>query len=205
MPQREQTKIRGKSFDTWMQMFQKLSYEWKKVWKYGAADNMWADGITLNRIRQEMIQTKQILEHFGVNDGLSIPDEVSRSYMANEGAIRKQAERAKQGYLQDEEYQFLCRMEPDLTKQQKDKTQIMIILGKVRNLIRAVEEDNLVVMREYGNEGQFSKQISETASEVRKIPLTKRNVKYVKLESADHGSEEDWQIEGQMTIYDFAS
>lgn len=205
MPQREQTEIRGKSFDAWMQTFRKLSYEWEKVWKYGTADNMWADGITLNRIRQEMIQTKQILEHFGVNDGLSLPDEVPRSYMANEGEIREQAERAKQGYLQDEEYQFLCQMEPDLTNQQKDKTQIMIILGKVRNLIRAVEEDNLVVMREYGTEGQFSKQISETAKEIRRIPLTKKNVKSVRSESADNGSKEDWQLKGRMTIYDFAS
>ena len=96
-------------------------------------------------------------------------------------------------------------MEPDLTNQQKDKTQIMITLGKVRNLIRAVEEDNLVVMREYGTEGQFSKQISETAKEIRRIPLTKRNVKSVRSESADNGSKEDWQLKGQMTIYDFAS
>lgn len=57
-------------------------------------------------------------------------------------------------------------------------------------------------MREYGSEGQFSKQISEVASEVRRIPLTKKNVK---SEPVDNGGEEEWQLEGQMTIYDFAS
>lgn len=92
MPQKEIAEIKGKSFDTWMQIFRNLSYEWEKVWKYGAVDNMWSDGITLNRIRQEMMQTKQIIDGFGVNDSLAIPEEMPRSYMAKAEEIRKQAE-----------------------------------------------------------------------------------------------------------------
>lgn len=201
----KQTAVQGNPAKAWVQIFQKLSYEWEKVWRYGAADNMWPDGITLNRIRKEMLQTKDLIDGSCNNEGLVIPDEMPHSYMANADKIRTQAERAKQGYLQDKEYQYLCQMERRLTEQQKERTQLLITLGKVRNLIRAIEQDDLVVMREDGNDRQFSKEIYETAENVRMLPMKQEINKVIKETLKMDKDDGDWQLEGQMTIYDFVS
>lgn len=201
----KQIAVQGKTAEAWMQIFQKLSYEWEKVWKYGTADNMWPDGITLNHIRKEMIHAKELIEESCNNEGLVIPDEMPRCYMANADKIRTQAKRAQQGYLQDKEYQYLCQMERKLIEQQKERTQLVITLGKVRNLIRAIEQDDLVVMREYGNDGQFSKEIYETAENVRMLPMKQEINKVIKETLKMDKDDGDWQLEGQMTIYDFVS
>lgn len=205
MDRGKQTAVQGKPAEAWMQLFQKLSYEWEKVWRYGVADNMWPDGITLNHIRKDMLQAKELIDGACSNEGLVIPDEMPHSYMANADKIRIQAERAKQGYLQDKEYQYLCQMERRLTEQQKERTQLIITLGKVRNLIRAIEQDDLVVMREYGNDGQFSKEIYETAENVRSLPIKQETSKVIKKALKTDQDDGDWQLEGQMTIYDFVS
>lgn len=205
MARGKHTAVQEKPAEAWVQIFQRLSYEWEKVWRYGAADNMWPDGITLNRIREEMLQAKDLIDGYCSNEDLVIPDEMPHSYMANADKIRTQAERAKQGYLQDKEYQYLCQMERRLTEQQKERTQLVITLGKVRNLIRAIEQDDLVVMREYGNDGQFSKKIYETAESVRRLPTKQEINKVIKEISEADKDGGDWQLEGQMTIYDFVS
>ena len=205
MDRAKQTAVQGKPAEAWVQIFQKLSYEWEKVWRYGAADNMWTDGITLNSIRKEMLQAKDLIDESCNKEGLVIPDEIPHSYMANADKIRTQAKRAQQGYLQDKEYQYLCQMERKLTEQQKERTQLVITLGKVRNLIRAIEQDDLVVMREYGNDGQFSKEIYETAENVRMLPMKQEINKVIKETLKMDQDNGDWQLEGQMTIYDFVS
>lgn len=205
MDRAKQTAVQGKPAEAWVQIFQKLSYEWEKVWRYGAADNMWTDGITLNSIRKEMLQAKDLIDESCNKEGLVIPDEIPHSYMANADKIRTQAKRAQQGYLQDKEYQYLCQMERKLTEQQKERTQLVVTLGKVRNLIRAIEQDDLVVMREYGNDGQFSKEIYETAENVRMLPMKQEINKVIKETLKMDQDNGDWQLEGQMTIYDFVS
>lgn len=172
-----------------------LSYEWEKVWKYGAPDKMWADGITLNQIRKEM---SELIKKENI-ESIKIPSAVPDTYMANADKIRERAEYAKKEYLQNEEYQYLCQMENRLTNQQKDRTKIMFTLGKIRNLIRAVEEDDLVIMREYGEDGMFSRQISKTAEIVRDVIMTEHRKE---AEGEDTAEE---QLEGQMTIYDFVA
>lgn len=178
-----------------IERLRQLSHEWDKVWKYGSADKMWTDGITLNQLRKEMLEVINGEQDIGKN--IILPDTVPNDYMANADKIRRQAGYAKEKYLQAKEYQYLCQMEKKLTDQQKAKTNLMLILGKVRNLIRAVDEDDLVIMREYGEEGLFSRQILETAAMVKML---------VQTELEEKNKEDDnEQLEGQMTIYDFVA
>lgn len=176
--------------------FRELSYEWEKVWKYGDRDKMWPDGVTLNRIREELIKMKGEEEN---DENMSIPEVVSNDYMANADKIREDTEYAIKKYLQNEDYQYLCQMKSRLTEQQREKSKIMLILGKIENLIRAMEEDDLVIMREYGEEGMFLNRITETTQMIKS---------FINAEQAERdakGDKEEEQLQGQMTIYDFVA
>ena len=89
---------------------------------------------------------------------------------------------------------------PKLTPKQKRDTHILEVSGKVRGLADALAEDNLVVLREYGTPGMFSEIIAETAKKL-------RGLSFKALPDSETEQEEiqgNWQVEGQMSIYDLA-
>ncbi len=89
---------------------------------------------------------------------------------------------------------------PKLTPKQKRDTHILEVSGKVRGLADALAEDNLVVLREYRTPGMFSEIIAETAKKL-------RGLSFKALPDSETEQEEiqgNWQVEGQMSIYDLA-
>lgn len=191
----------GKSRKEWNDIYQQRLLEWQRVYAYGNVDQMWTDGVSLRLIRQELLEIQRILSTFG--EAVTVPEEVPEGFMANAGAIQKCAEESLKKYLGSEDYLYLCRMEGQLTAMQRRKTQCSLALGNVRNLEQAVRSGNLVVMREFGADGQFDRILSETAAHVKKLPAVKTKGKE-KIKGSP-AEEMDWQIEGQMSIYDLAS
>ncbi len=89
---------------------------------------------------------------------------------------------------------------PKLTPKQKKETQALEVSGKVMGLADALTEDNLVVLREYGAPGMFSEIIAETAKKLRGLSFKALPASETEQEEI----QEDWQVEGQMSIYDLA-
>ena len=83
----------------WEQEFARLSYEWEKVYANGDADSMCTDGALLNQIRRELLELKEKLDAAGKGEGLIIPPEVQKSFMACADNIRMRAQSAVQEYL----------------------------------------------------------------------------------------------------------
>lgn len=188
------TKVKGKSLQEWKLLYQQYSGQWQRIHDYGDGDKMWADGITLNQIRRELLNVQEALFSYG--EDVSIPQEVPGNYVAGAERIRKVAAGNLERYLQSEDYRYLCRMEGQLTDAQKKRTQISFALGKVRGLKLASDRDDLVVLREFGTEGQFDRLLADTAERVRKLPKGKKT---------GQSECEDWQVEGQMSIFDLAA
>ena len=67
-------------------------------------------------------------------------------------------------------------------------------------LADALTEDNLVVLREYGTPGMFSEIIAETAKKLRGLSFKALPASETEQEEV----QEDWQVEGQISIYDLA-
>lgn len=199
----EDKKIKGKNKKEWQEMYQQFLSKWQKIHDYGDMDQIWTDGVSLNRIRQELLHVKEILLSYG--EEVSVPSLIPETYMANKEAIQKQAADSLKKYLASENYQYLCRMEPQLTNRQQKKTQVYLVLGSIRNLMQAMEDENYVVMREFGVEGKFDRQLAEAASQVRKLPPIKAGTKTKRTGKTPSAEIEDLQIEGQMSIYDMAS
>ncbi len=190
----------AKSPGAWEQEFVRLSYEWEKVYVYGDAAGMCTDGVILDRIRKELLEIKEKLGVKGTDERLTIPPEVPKSFMACADEIRAQAQCAVQEYLAMEEYRYMQAVLPKLTPKQKKGTRVLEVSGKVMGLADALAEDNLVVLREYGSPGMLTGLIVETAKKLQGIPLKPAAVP----EKRQEDQQEDWQVEGQMSIYDLA-
>lgn len=155
----------------WEQEFVRLSYEWEKVYAYGDTAGMCTDGVILDRIRKELLEIRKKLDVKGAAEGLTIPPEVPKNFMACADEIRAQAQCAVQEYLAMEEYRYMQAVLPKLTPKQKKGTRVMEVSGKVMGLADALAEDNLVVLREYGSPGMLTGLIVETAKKLQGLPL----------------------------------
>lgn len=196
----EETKVEGKSSREWQMLYRQHIDQWQRVHGYGDGGKMWTDGITLNQIRRELLHAREILSSLG--EEVVIPPEMDENYMADAEGIRKRAEGSLEKYLQSEDYQYLLSMVSCLTDAQQKRTRILWALGNVNNLEQAVRQDDLVVMREFGALGQFDRMIADTAKRVRELPQV---ISKGKKKKAGQKENADWQIEGQMSIFDLAS
>lgn len=157
----------------------------------------------------ELRQTQAELKKYDIL--VSIPKIQPDDYMARADQIRKQANDSLKVYAQNPDYQYLCEMEGCLNEYQQRKTQIAVALGKIRNLARAIKQDDLVVMREFGSEERLEQLLSETAARVKGCMLSDRGRSCQKSKAqkiqrkAEQEPEADNQIEGQMSIFDLAS
>lgn len=175
-----------------------LLYAWEKVYTYGDAESMCTDGIILNRYRQEILHVKSHLENLGSELSYAVPEKMPEEYMAQAETIRTQAQKAAEVYFASDDYRYLMTKISYLNKKQRSETGVTEVYGKVQSLLNAVDEDNLVVMRELGTPGMLWEQIQESAKRVRSIPfkITKTPKKEVIKK------EDDYQIQGQLSIYD---
>lgn len=175
-----------------------LLYAWEKVYTYGDAESMCTDGIILNRYRQEILHVKSHLENLGSELSYAVPEKMPEEYMAQAETIRTQAQKAAEDYFASDDYRYLMTKFSYLNKKQRSETGVTEVYGKVQSLLNAVDEDNLVVMRELGTPRMLWEQIQESAKRVRSIPfkITKTPEKEVIKK------EDDYQIQGQLSIYD---
>ena len=175
-----------------------LLYAWEKVYTYGDAESMCTDGIILNRYRQEILHVKSHLENLGSELSYAVPEKMPEEYMAQAETIRTQAQKAAEVYFASDDYRYLMTKISYLNKKQRSETGVTEVYGKVQSLLNAVDEDNLVVMCELGTPGMLWEQIQESAKRVRSIPfkITKTPEKEVIKK------EDDYQIQGQLSIYD---
>lgn len=186
------------SLEKYEQKLKVLLYEWEKVYAYGDAESMCTDGIILNRYRQEILQIKGQLDYLGSKVSYEIPKIMPETYMAQAETIRTQALKAAEEYRASPDYRYLMAKLFYMSKKQREQTGALGVYGKVQSLLDAVSEDDLVVMRELGIPGMFLEQIQESVRKVRSIPL-----KITELpKKQEMKKEENWQIQGQLNIYD---
>lgn len=189
--------IQGKAHEEWVQEFQNLNYKWMKIKEYGDIGQMWADSVPLNEIRMSMIKLKEIILKFGKSFDGVIPPEVPEGFVANSDRIRITSKQAVENYLLSADYQYLKDMESTLIHNQ---AQVLETLGRIQRLVEAIEQDDLVVLREYGIPGLYDRRLEETAQKVRKLISVNTN-------SMQEAPKHDEPIQNniQISIFDLAS
>jgi hypothetical protein len=127
----------------------------KQLLIHGGQDPFYTDGCNANLIRNHVIYYKNKIKELSEEKGLEFPEEyftptpevVDNTYMAREDEIRKNAIKAFEIMENNEDYQYLKRI--DIDYYDADKEIHNNILNYVNNLKRLIEKDDLVGMRRY--------------------------------------------------------
>lgn len=147
---------------------------WNEVYTNGGSDPFWPDGVSLNLIRNHIIFYKEQLSKqenslFGLPDAyyLDIPPEIDCDYMARPDAIREDARKAMEIIDADENLKYIREQTPNLSEQQKKQWCIPAVVNYADNLRRAINEDDLVIMRRYANPARYLESFESAAMKIR--------------------------------------
>ena len=171
---------------------------WEYLYRHGGSDPTWADGSSLNLIRNHIIFQKRKMEEMGITPDIyykEVPPEVDRDYMARADEIRVNANKSLKAYKLNEDYLYLLTVIGRLNKRQKDETCIENVLGYVRGLQSFIEKDDLVSMRRHEHPARYIDSFTSCRKRVEEL-LGELPKKIVFIE-------DDKQLPGQMTIDDW--
>ena len=147
---------------------------WDELFKNGGSDPFWADGVSLNILRNHIIYyKKQLSEQENSLLGLpeiyyrETPPEIDCNYMARPDEIRENARKAMDIIDADENLKFIREQQPTLSEQQIKEWYITDVINYAENLHRAIREDDLVIMRRYENPERFLESFSAAARQIK--------------------------------------
>ena len=130
---------------------------WDNIYKNGANDPFWQDGVNLKFVRQHIIHYKSEMEK-QIKDGnfpeiyfRETPPEIENSYMARPDEIRKNALKSLETLKENKTLEYIKRKAVTMEKSFVDKTSARSLINSLASLSDAIEKDDLVVMRRYEN------------------------------------------------------
>lgn len=152
---------------------EKAYAQWQRLYDHGGSDPTWPDGVNLNLVRNHICYYKRQIEEacpLYMSHELfqrPLPPEVDDNYMARADEIRKRAKKSLQAYLADPDYRYLLRHKDSLSSRLKQELHIENVLGYVRGLRMALEQDNLVAMRRHERADFYLDSFKDCAQRVR--------------------------------------
>jgi|GEM_PF-477430 len=153
------------------------SYDrWEHLYKYGASDPFWEDGVNLNLVRNHILSYRRQIEENPTLIGLpeaykrEIPPEVDNRYMARADEIRVNARATLDKYLKDPNYLYIVEHYNDFTPKTREKLHIDNVLGYVSGLRKYIEEDKLVDMRRHENHERYAKSFEDCVKKMQATP-----------------------------------
>lgn len=152
---------------------EKAYAHWQALYDYGGSDPTWPDGVNLNLVRGHITVYKRQIEEdcpLYMSHELyqrPLPPKVDDNYMARADEIREHARQSLQAYLADQDYRYLLRHKDSLSHRLKQELCIENVLGYVRGLKTALEQDNLVAMRLHERADFYLDSFKDCADKVR--------------------------------------
>lgn len=158
---------------------------WRTLYEQGGNDPLYSDGFNLALVRNHIINAKhQIEKELEIQDYPKeyyddLPPKVAQDYMAREDEIRGNANITFQKYLQDENYKKLLEQEYQLSPKQRKEVNLDAVLGYVQCLERAIEKDDLVVMRRHENSKYYAESFCNCIEKIEQLNMVKEEVEQV--------------------------
>ncbi len=155
------------------QELQDSFYRWDYLNEYGGQDPFYHDGVNMNLVRNHIIYYKDRLSE---SDSLfSLPDcyyretppKVEMSYMARPDEIRINARLAMEKFESNDSLEFICEQSELLPPKLCEKLCLKAVMGYADNLRHAIEMDDLVTMRRYGNPTHYLEGFDNAAEKIR--------------------------------------
>lgn len=148
---------------------------WNDLYLNGGSDQLYEDGENLNLVRNHIIydreqcKTELRPDEYPKEYFEPVPPVVDNKYMARADEIREHARNTLQTYLNDSDYQYLCKNISRLTEEQKKQTFIANVLNYVEGLKDAIKNDELVWMRRHEKPDTYLDSFRECKTRTEKI------------------------------------
>ena len=130
---------------------------WDDIYKNGASDPFWEDGVNLKFVKQHIIYYKSEMER-QIKDGnfpeiyfRETPPDIESSYMARPDEIRKNALSSLEILRGNKTLEYIKCKAVTMEKSFVDKTSARNLINSLKILSNAVETDDLVTMRRHEN------------------------------------------------------
>lgn len=121
---------------------------WEYLKEHGGSDPFYADGGSMNLVRNHIIYYKQkMVEEYGRDYEKypeifyrELPPEVDGNYMARAGEIRDGAAEALEYYLSDPNFHYLLANKDMLTEKEAKQISLYNVLGYASGLASAIKD-----------------------------------------------------------------
>ena len=148
--------------------------QWDHLKEYGGSDPFWPDGVSMNLVRNQIIYYKKELSKqedslFALPEAYyrELPPETDCNFMARPDEIREDARKAMERIDSDENLKYVREQSSNLSAQQIKQWSIPAIINYAENLRRAINDDDLVIMRRYRNPERFLESFESAAMKIR--------------------------------------
>jgi len=148
---------------------------WDYLYTHGCRDPLNADGVNLNLVRTHIeIAKKKIEELYEPQHRPEIynrltPEKVPYEYMARADEIQENARRALKLFESDENYQYLASKLANMRAEHIKQTSIEFAVGCAKRLRKAIETNDLVMMRLHEDGDRYLNDFAECAKKVREL------------------------------------
>ena len=130
---------------------------WEHLREHGGSDPFYADGGSMNLVRNHIMYYKQkMVEQYGSDYEKypeifyrETPPEVKDSYMARAGEIKDGAAQALEYYLSDPNFHYLLANKDMLTEKEAKQISLYNVLGYASGLAKAIKDGDLISMRRH--------------------------------------------------------
>lgn len=146
---------------------------WNHVKEHGSASPIWTDGQDLNFIRGKMERLEKEIRSLAVQYHIEVrleelPPKMSDGYMQKAGKIKEMAlETFEKCY--GEEYLFILRNTGGLDEGQKEETGVVALFARMGELAVALERDNAVKLKKYGDSRPLLEEIRGCKKKVEEL------------------------------------
>lgn len=173
---------------------------WEYLRDHGGSDPFYADGGSMNLVRNHIMYHKQkMVEQYGSDYEKypeifyrEVPPEVHDDYMARAGEIKDGAAQALEYYLSDPNFHYLLANKDMLTKKEAKQISLYNVLGYASGLAEAIRDGDLVIMRRHANRPEgYLGSFAQCATQMMKIIEEKKK------------EPEQVQGEGQLSLFQF--
>ena len=172
---------------------------WEYLKEHGGSDPFYADGGSLNLVRNHIIYYKQqMVEEYGRDYEKypeifyrELPPEVDNNYMARAGEIKDGAAQALESYISDPNFHYLLANKDMLTEKEAKQISLYNVLGYASGLAKAIKDGDLITMRRHTNGLGYQESFARCAAQMMKIIDEKRK------------EPEQAQGYGQLSLFQF--
>ena len=172
---------------------------WDDIYKNGANDPFWPDGVNLDFVRNHILYYKSEIEK-NIKNGeypeiyyRDVPPKIDSAYMARADEIRVNAEKTLKEFESSKNLSYLRRKIYAVDKSCKELNHAKYLVESSDVLSDAIQNDDLITMRRYENIDAIIAEINNCAEKLREY-IPSKNIQLNLFDISDTDNDIDLRL-----------